>query len=575
MSEMILPGVYIEVRAEGLISAGQVSVGNIGMVGTASRGPVDEVKLISSPSQAREIFGAADDFTSPVGAKPLTLVRALQLAYDNGASAVYAVRVAGANAEKASFALQTVTGATTTTAVTLEATSAGSWGNDIQVNVAKVPDNTDVVVKDEVHVVESDGNTPAGPAAVTLRRKPHAVTRVRVYYATAGQVTKVLTVATGPFTATDKNKVAIDNTGTLSFSADAQPAIGDKVMVTYQVPDANGRLVTLRWGPVTESYLVADGAHLEAQLAAGSALATGDLAGADGTKAPDMFSSNTEFLAFGQGTNNQPGSDGAGAGAVDYQTGLEKLLNEDVHIVVAAGMSAADIADKLLSHVQNASTDKMRRDRIAVVGSDEADDTAAKIAGHDVASDRIVFVGPGVRVTDAASGKKVTLPGAYAAAGVAGMLSARSPHVSLTNKVFAGVETVVPRFSPPELEQLVQARVLALESRNGIRVVKGITTDDGAFKQITTRRIVDYAKAGVRSASQPFIGLLNNDRVRKSLKGSINGFLAGMVDDEMLVAYELDVTATRDEEIRGIARVTMSVQPTFSIDFIKVTMFLG
>jgi hypothetical protein len=141
--------------------------------------------------------------------------------------------------------------------------------------------------------------------------------------------------------------------------------------------------------------------------------------------------------------------------------------------------------------------------------------------------------------------------------------------------VFAGVETVDPRLSPPELEQLVQARVLALESRNGIRVVKGITTDDGAFKQITTRRIVDYAKAGVRSASQPFIGLLNNDRVRKSLKGSINGFLAGMVDDEMLVAYELDVTATRAEEIRGIALVTMSVQPTFSIDFIKVTMFLG
>jgi hypothetical protein len=69
--------------------------------------------------------------------------------------------------------------------------------------------------------------------------------------------------------------------------------------------------------------------------------------------------------------------------------------------------------------------------------------------------------------------------------------------------------------------------------------------------------------------------LLNNDRVRKALKGSINGFLAGMVNDEMLVTYELDVTATRDEQIRGIARVVMTLQPTFSIDFIKVVMFLG
>jgi hypothetical protein len=47
-----------------------------------------------------------------------------------------------------------------------------------------------------------------------------------------------------------------------------------------------------------------------------------------------------------------------------------------------------------------------------------------------------------------------------------------------------------------------------------------------------------------------------------------------MVDDEMLISYELAVTATRDEEIKGIARVTMTLRPTFSIDFIKVTMFL-
>jgi len=122
---------------------------------------------------------------------------------------------------------------------------------------------------------------------------------------------------------------------------------------------------------------------------------------------------------------------------------------------------------------------------------------------------------------------------------------------------------------------LVVARVLALEARNGFRVVKAITTDAGAFRQITTRRIVDYAKFGVRSAAEPYIGLLNNDRVRKALKGSINGFLAGMVDDEMLESYELDVTATRDEEIRGIAKVTMTLRPTFSIDYIKVVMFLG
>jgi hypothetical protein len=47
-----------------------------------------------------------------------------------------------------------------------------------------------------------------------------------------------------------------------------------------------------------------------------------------------------------------------------------------------------------------------------------------------------------------------------------------------------------------------------------------------------------------------------------------------MVVDEMLIAYTLDVNATRSEEINGIARVTMTLQPTFSIDFVKVIMNL-
>jgi hypothetical protein len=62
--------------------------------------------------------------------------------------------------------------------------------------------------------------------------------------------------------------------------------------------------------------------------------------------------------------------------------------------------------------------------------------------------------------------------------------------------------------------------------------------------------------------------------VRGALRTAVNAFLAEMVTDEMLVSYELEVTATRDDERRGIARVNMVLRPTFSIEFIKVTMFL-
>ena len=40
IAEMVIPGTYIEVRAEGLIGVGGIVTGNIGIVGTASRGPV-------------------------------------------------------------------------------------------------------------------------------------------------------------------------------------------------------------------------------------------------------------------------------------------------------------------------------------------------------------------------------------------------------------------------------------------------------------------------------------------------------------------------------------------------------
>ena len=189
-------------------------------------------------------------------------------------------------------------------------------------------------------------------------------------------------------------------------------------------------------------------------------------------------------------------------------------------------------------------------------------------------SERLIFVAPGIRTNDAASGQEVTLPGAYAAAAVAGLLASFSPHVSPTNKTLS-VGGLEQKYTRPELTQLVQARVLALEVRQGFRIVKGVTTATfSAFAQITTRRIVDYAKYGVRSAASSYIGRLNNERVRGALQTTITSFLNQMLADELLVSYDLSVSATREEERQGIVQVTMVLRPTFSIDFIKVTMFL-
>ena len=567
MAEMILPGVYIEERAEGLIAPGLISVGNLGVVGTASKGPLWQPVLLGSFQQARDTFGDYDQWQGG-GQNELTLVRALELAYNAGANTVFAVRVsskAGQN-DKALAAGYTMAGdGNNKVAAKLAAASPGTWGNKISVNVWDA--DQDSVIVNEQH---------DGGAAITLNRHPVAAdnprNRVSVLVAATGQ-TRVLAVVT---TAPQAGQVKIAaNTGALTFAAGEDPAAGDKVSATYIVPMANSRKVTLRYLQTTEVYTVADGAHLVDQLsdpAGPSALAVGTN-GADAATLPKKHNAQDEFREFGKGTDTA-GSDGADASQGNYKDGFDLLLNEPAHIMVAAGLDNEAIGDELSAHCDKASTDEWKHERIGVVGS-KVNATLNDMLGHTLSDGRMIFAGPGIHATDAASGQDVVLPGAYTAAVIAAMLSARSPHISLTNKSVP-VGALEDKFDPTELKQLVLARVLAVEERRGlgIRVVKGITTDPGAFTQITTRRIVDYAKYGVRSAAEPYIGLLNNERVRGALRATINSFLAEMVEDEMLTKYLLDVTATRSDEIKGICRVTMTLLPTFSIDYIKVTMYL-
>jgi len=255
----------------------------------------------------------------------------------------------------------------------------------------------------------------------------------------------------------------------------------------------------------------------------------------------------------------------------DFATAFEAVIKDDVNILIAPELSTADAISTLGPILEQAENNN--KDLIAVIGSDAdaVDDIKAQVPTND----RIIFCAPGIEVFDSAEKDLVTLPGTYTAAAVAGLISSLSVQTSPTNKVIPGLTRLSQRFTYGEEVDLLKARVLVLEERGGVRVVRGLTTDDGAFKEITTRRITDFAKGGIRQVASPFIGRLNNQRVRKALNGAINGFLTGMVADEALVSYDLAVTATRQDEIAGRAVVNVLMQPTFSITFIPVTLTLS
>lgn len=468
IAEMVLPGTYIEVRSEGLISVGSIATGNIGIVGTAAKGPVNTVVPLGSFPEVLDQFGPADSFTAPDEAStPLTLTRALQQVFAGGGRNVFAVRIANGTPKAATAPVAATAAAT---AFTLTSKSGGTFGNGIRVAVADL-----------------------GTAAPARWR---------------------LTITSGAAKETFDGK----NVGEVRIAIDTGSSLVDVGTTT-----------------VASSDLVV-------------------------TATPTSFTGGLSLPDIG---------------ATNIADGLTLLEDQPVNIVLVAGVGANVAGAPLGTHVER--TENEGLERIAIVGA-RTSGTATDVSGilsdtAAIADDRMVLVAPGLKTTDAASGTTVALPPSYTAAMVAGKLSTLAPHISLTNQTLPIADLDV-NFTSAAYQNLLQNRVLLVRRKFGQQIVKGITTDTGAFRQISVRRVVDFAKAGVRSGSDPYIGKLNNVRVRAALKATLDGFLSQMVLDEMLVGYALEVSATRSQEIAGVCSVVMTLLPTFSIDFIRVTMNL-
>lgn len=559
MAEVILPGTYITVRDEALISAGRVSTGAIGIVGTANKGSVGKVTLISSFTEAREAFGQEDAWVNG-NSNELTLIRSLEQIFNNGGRTVYAVRAASNTASKGAY--QVRDGSDNALSL-LQALTPGTWGNTIQIDIAAATANA--------LISESLPGNAAGLSRTHVAAGA-GQNQIRVRQAASGQLLSYNIV----YDAAPNNaqpEVGINTgTGALTFTtlAGFAPVVADTILARYEVPAANSNRVDLYYGPVKESYTVADSAHLAAQVNARSGLVSTNPADASNAAFFNVGLATTGGkMLFGTGLNgNAAGSNGENADADDYANGLAALEGDIVNIVTLAGQTDGSplMVTALMGHLNT--TAEIKRERIGVIGS--ASNDSNSIAGHALNSDRLIFVAPGVK-----AGENEVLTGAYTAAAVVGLISSLPVQASPTNKVL-NVPGLAAHFNQPQLEKLVQNRVLAVERRSGFRIVKGITTaTNSAWHQITTRRIVDYATYGVRSACNPYIGKLNNTRVRGAMKATIDAFLTRMVEAESLVSYELEVGATRAQEIAGEAIVTMTIRPTFSIDFIMVTMYLG
>jgi Phage tail sheath protein subtilisin-like domain/Phage tail sheath C-terminal domain len=557
ITETILPGTYIEVRAEGLLTIGAIPTGNIGIIGTAEMGS-SRIENLSSYEEGRARFGDPGEWDAGAPDENLNLVRALKLCFDNGASTVYARRVFDeATAKAATFS---VTNDSNESILTLRAKTPGTAGNRLQIRIE--PGEAQENVSNEV-VARSNGTFSLSaqevviPAAGNGNGASPSIGNVTVRE--QGLVQKYQ-LKSSPAS----SQVVQVNPANRTLTFQSVPSQAAEIRASYWVPQASLRKVTLRLGNLQEVYIVPSISYLAQRLSdETNPSRLVDVVTPAGQGLPKV---TTRFEAFTGGENGT-------VSKAHYQAALETLVEQDVQIVVVVGMPFSSIKSDVLGHVEK--TENLGRERIAVIGADNSEVEKILDNANDVADKRVILVAPGIRQTDAATGAVVDLPPYFSAAAIAGKLSSLSPHISLTNKTLAGIESLASAYNYGELKSLVLNRVLTLQKKRGIRVVKGITTDDEAFKQITLRRIVDYIKQGTRIGANQYIGKLNNKRVRDNLRTTLDSFLADLLIREFLTGYKLTVFADRPMEIRGEVQVVMDLNPTFSIDVIRVVMNLS
>lgn len=554
--ETIIPGTYIAVRAEGLLSVGAIASGNIGIIGTAERGN-SKIETLSSFEEGKAKFGEAQAWDPNANGSNLTLTRALKLLFNNGARTVYARRIYKEKsndpndqtlAKPAIFPLLNESGAS----LELKAETPGTWGNRLQILVEDADEGA--LISNE-QVSRSNGTFKLSAQQVDDSK------------ANLGTVTVLDNGILKRYQL--KNPSGQDdevqlNLTTRILTFKEQPSSSAKIFANYWVTNENLRKVTLQFSNIKEVYVVPSIRYLSQII--NDERNPSKLVKALVNDIEGIPAKTTTFKLFVNG------SDGV-TGLEQYQAALDDLVDKNIQILVVAGLKFSDIKASILGHVEK--TENLGRERIAVLGADSSDVENILENANEVADKRVILVAPGLKQKDPQTGRIATLPPYFAAAAVAGKLSSLSPHISLTNKSLMGIDSIASEFNYGNLKALVENRILALQKKRGIRVVKGITTHDEAFKQISIRRIIDYIKEGTRRGANQYIGKLNNTRVRSALHTTLNGFLTDMLTREFLTGYKLEVFADRAMEIRGEVQVIMDLNPTFSIDVIRVIMNLS
>jgi hypothetical protein len=559
MNALTVPGVRVEARFD-VLPAPLAPAGILGAVGVVDRRPAGGGLLaVTTTSEVKELLGPGTASTMPQILHALT----------NGASEVVVSPVSGG--APASLSLLNPD---SVNVLTLRCRSNGAWGNGLFADVRGIANDAGDIVRITLRLLQNGRpvetfsdlqNAPGMPDDLfeVLNRQSKYVVALDPGF--AGRLPRPGTYAF----ADEGEAVPVPEQGGARTLLELLPADGvDPSGLSVVISESTGRLtVRVFQGGLQEEFedLVMDpddGAHLPFVLITQSRFVhvRPTSSQAQASQLPRATSAPAAF------------SGGVAPTVDDYLEAIDRLADDPRIDLVLAAIDPT-LADGDVRQIHQALVAH------AVV---QTDNGAPRIAFGSVTANEQASL---ERIKDHASSVRnrrfVLVSPAGAEGAVAGMVGRMSPQEAPTFKPLPLFGIPPARYREAQLNRLLSGttNLLVVQDRagRGVVVLKGIdTTGD----QISVTRVADQVIRMVKGMSENFIGLLNTDDARLTLKQQIVASLTRMEREGALVpstdgkdpAFFVNVFSTQQDFAQGIVRIELAVRPVRSIDYVYATI---
>ncbi len=318
--------------------------------------------------------------------------------------------------------------------------------------------------------------------------------------------------------------------------------------------------VTVAFDGIQEAFRnMSSTADLIAALNDGSALVSATAGDSAALPAAGTFS-------LSAGTHPATGNYSAALIPLELDPGIDMVM-ASIQDFAATGFDADQVHADIEAHCANQSDDAKNRIGFGTINpTDNSNPSNIVAKSASLASDRFVLVAP-----HGVLGAVVGLIG--------GLDYFRSP----TFKRLSGITELAHDYAPSALNELIEGGVLAVAAQRnrGTVIIKGIDTT-GQTGQISVTRVADHAVRGVKGLADLFIGTLNTEDGRISLREKLTEFFLEMERQQAIVpstdgtepAFQVDVHSSQRDFALGIVRVDIAIRPVRAIDFIYATILV-